>query len=177
MSLKMELRKWLLILAASLFTCSLRGQIADAPDDSVAGIPVNYTEARVGDYTLPDPLICTDGQRVRDVDTWIQKRRGEIVRLFEEHQFGTSPAAPKELRFALHEQAAPAFGEFLAAVAAEPVYELFGKDGLNTDEMPPADTAILNDIGFYLHDGGHGNAPSDWQVILEFLQKYLKPEN
>ena len=38
-------------------------------------------------------------------------------------------------------------GEFLAAVA-EPVYNLLGKQGLNTDKTPPPDTPILNDIGF-----------------------------
>jgi hypothetical protein len=31
-------------------------QIADSPDDAVADIPVNYTEAKVGLYTLPDPF-------------------------------------------------------------------------------------------------------------------------
>ena len=36
----------------------------------VAGIPVNYDEAKVGTYTLPDPLKLNDGKPVRDAKTW-----------------------------------------------------------------------------------------------------------
>ena len=64
-------------------------------------------------------------------------------------------------------------GEFLAAVAAGPVYELFGKKGLETDHMPPAGDPILNPIGYYMHEGGHGILPSDIPVFIEFLQKNL----
>ena len=65
------------------------------------------------------------------------------------------------------------YGGFLAAVAAEPVYNLLGKNGLKTVKMPPAGEPILNDIGFYMHDGGHGMDPTDWNVLLDFLQKNL----
>lgn len=64
-------------------------------------------------------------------------------------------------------------GEFLAAVAAEPVYRLLGKEGLNTQEMPPAGQSILHTIGYYMHAGGHGTIPSDWEVFLKFLQMHL----
>src|SRR3954466_13171459 len=71
-------------------------QVADAPDAAIKNIPVNYTEAKVGTYTLPDPLKLSDGQPVTDADTWMKKRRPEIVRLFEENQFGRIPAtSPK----------------------------------------------------------------------------------
>src|SRR5262249_5415461 len=53
-------------------------------------------------------------------------------------------------------------GEFLAAVAAEPVYRLFGKQGLGTNHLPPAGQAILHTIGYSMHAGGHGTIPSDW---------------
>lgn len=437
MSLKLNLRKRLLIIAAFfLLVSSGQGQIADSPADTVAGIPVNYTEAKVGDYSLPDPLKCSDGQIVDNADIWKNKRRGEIVALFEQHQFGKSPAGPKKIRFKVFDRGTSAFegkakrtqatiyfsdnadepkmdllmyvpgeatkpvpmllyisfransmsvddpgvregfiwnregekvpasegrrfkpmnvpavlargfgfatvyygdiepdfqdgarhgvrslfqttestppkpdeggaiaawswglsraldyfekdeavdakrvaimgvsrlgktvlwegardqrfalviaicsgesgaalsrrnygetvahitaptryhywfapgyqqyanhvnslpvdshmllgllaprpvllitgntdkwsdpyGEFLAAVAAGPVYKLLGKQGLNTDKMPPAGEPILNDIGFYMHDGGHGIVPADWNVILDFLQEHLQPE-
>jgi hypothetical protein len=68
-------------------------------------------------------------------------------------------------------------GEFVAAVAAEPVYALFGKRGLGlgTDGWPAAGTPILHDIGYYMHAGGHGTLPSDWDVFIKFLEMHLKP--
>jgi hypothetical protein len=67
------------------------------------------------------------------------------------------------------------YGEFLAAVAAGPVYKLLGKQGLDTDKMPAAGEPILHTIGFYMHTGGHGSAPTDWPVFLKFMQMHLQP--
>jgi hypothetical protein len=67
-------------------------------------------------------------------------------------------------------------GEFLAAVAAGPVYKLFGKQGLDTDQWPPADTPILHDIGYYMHDGGHGTLPGDWDIFLKFIAMHFHPQ-
>jgi hypothetical protein len=64
-------------------------------------------------------------------------------------------------------------GEFLAAVAAEPVYKLLGKKGLGTQEMPAAGQAILNDLGYYMHSGGHGALPGDYKVFIEFMKKHF----
>ena len=66
-------------------------------------------------------------------------------------------------------------GEFLAAVAAGPVYRLLGKQGLDTEEMPPAGQPILHTIGYLMHDGGHGTVPSDWDTYLKFMQLHLHP--
>ncbi|MCU1233202.1 MAG: putative acetyl xylan esterase [Candidatus Solibacter sp.] len=66
-------------------------------------------------------------------------------------------------------------GEFLAARAADPVYRLLGKQGLETDQMPPAGTPILHTIGYYMHAGGHGTIPSDWDQYLAFLKMHLQP--
>src|SRR3989442_553676 len=51
-------------------------------------IPVNYDEAQVGTYTLPDPLVLANGDRVRDARTWYEDRRPEILRLFETNMHG-----------------------------------------------------------------------------------------
>lgn len=65
-------------------------------------------------------------------------------------------------------------GEFLAEVAASPVYRLLGGSGLGTTRWPPQ-RPILNDLGYVMHDGGHGVVSSDWDVYLQFLVRHLKP--
>jgi len=47
-----------------------RAQIVDTEPGSVAGIPVNYTEAKTGSYTLPDPLTFADGSPVASAEAW-----------------------------------------------------------------------------------------------------------
>jgi len=67
-------------------------------------------------------------------------------------------------------------GEFLSAVAAGPVYNLLGKDPLDTTIWPAAKQPILHDLAYYMHDGGHGTVPSDWNIFLDFLKANLHPE-
>lgn len=66
-------------------------------------------------------------------------------------------------------------GEFLAEVAAGPVYRLLGAQSLGTDVWPPAGKPILHTLGYYMHDGGHGPLPADWNIFLEFLKMHLQP--
>jgi hypothetical protein len=65
-------------------------------------------------------------------------------------------------------------GAFLAAVAADPVYRQLGQRGLQTDQMPPAGQPVGYALRYFMHSGGHGPLPSDWQQFLLFLQEFLK---
>ncbi len=67
-------------------------------------------------------------------------------------------------------------GEFLAAVAAGPVYKLLGKDPLDTNTWPAAKQPILHDLSYYMHDGGHGMVPTDWDIYVQFLKMHLHPQ-
>lgn len=60
---------------------------------------INYDETKVPDYTLPDPLTLIDGTEVADADTWSQRRRPEILKLFEEHVYGKVPGRLEETTF------------------------------------------------------------------------------
>lgn len=84
-------------------------RVADSPDGSVAGIKANYTETLAGEPTLPDALQMADGRPVRDAATWREQRRPELVRLFEETQFGKVPGRPAELSFEVTESGTTAF--------------------------------------------------------------------
>lgn len=66
-------------------------------------------------------------------------------------------------------------GEFESAVAAEQVFNMMGKKGLGTTEMPPAGQMVGQDLAFYMHDGGHGTVPSDWDVFLKFMDMHFRP--
>jgi len=65
-------------------------------------------------------------------------------------------------------------GEFLSAVNAGPVYRLLGEPDLGTDQAPPAGQPILHTLGYYMHAGGHGTIPSDWEQFLKFMQLHLR---
>jgi hypothetical protein len=82
---------------------------------------------------------------------------------------------PVLLQTGRYDHAADPKGEFLAAVAAAPVYELLGGSGLaaTADEWPPAEPVLDGDVAFLVHDGGHGTADEDWPVFLRFLQQHL----
>ncbi len=67
-------------------------------------------------------------------------------------------------------------GEFLAEVAAGPVYKLLGKDPLDTDVWPAAKTPIFHDLAYYMHEGGHGMVPTDWDIYIQFLKQHFHPE-
>ena len=60
---------------------------------------VNYDEAKVPEYQLPDPLVTLDGQRVTSATDWYVRRRPEILGLFEKHVYGRSPAPLATMSF------------------------------------------------------------------------------
>jgi hypothetical protein len=58
---------------------------------------VNYDEAKVPKYTLPDPLILQNGQPVKDAKTWNEKRRPELLNLFRAEMYGRRPGKPEHM--------------------------------------------------------------------------------
>jgi len=53
--------------------------------------PANYDESKVPAYALPDPLVMADGKKVTDAKTWTEKRRPELLALFETNVYGKAP--------------------------------------------------------------------------------------
>jgi hypothetical protein len=58
----------------------------------------NYEEAKVPAYVLPDPLRFQDGRPVGEARGWTERRRAEVLRLFQEHVYGKSPGPPPRMR-------------------------------------------------------------------------------
>lgn len=65
-------------------------------------------------------------------------------------------------------------GEFAAAVAASPVYDLYGLRGLAGEQFPPLDRPILRDMGFLVHTGGHTVLRLDQKVMTDFMDRHLR---
>jgi len=75
---------------------SVFAQIPDQPDANIAGIPVNYTEAKVGVIKLPDVLTTFDGKPVTTAKMWNNVRRPELLKYIESEYYGRVPkTAPK----------------------------------------------------------------------------------
>jgi hypothetical protein len=52
----------------------------------------NIDEAKVPKYSLPDPLVLKNGQKVTTAAMWWQQRRAEIVEDFDREIYGRAPA-------------------------------------------------------------------------------------
>lgn len=69
--------------------------------------PTNYDEDKVPVYTLPDPLVFENGQRVASPAEWL-RRRAEILGVLQDQMYGVMPGGPKMLRVETRESG-PAF--------------------------------------------------------------------
>src|SRR5260370_10754242 len=58
-----------------------------------------YEEAKVPNFTLPEVLALRSGERVRDAKSWNNRRRPEILAIYQTEVFGKSPAKPAKLSY------------------------------------------------------------------------------
>ncbi len=63
----------------------------------------NYDESKVPDYTLPDPLVMSDGTKVTNAEMWRKRRRPELLSLFKEYVYGAMPPAKEIAHIETHD--------------------------------------------------------------------------
>jgi len=71
---------------------------------------INYDEAKVRPYTLPETLTLAGGGKVTTAAVWEQQRRGELLGLFREYVYGFAPPKPDTLTFRVVETDPKAMG-------------------------------------------------------------------
>ncbi len=59
----------------------------------------NYDESKIGTYTLPELLMLQNGKPVSDANTWLKKRRPEILRLYQTDIYGSVPKHAPKVKF------------------------------------------------------------------------------
>ena len=67
-------------------------------------------------------------------------------------------------------------GEFLAAVAADPVWKLYNLQGLGTQAMPSENTSIGKMIGYHIRNGNHDLLQFDWNQFADFADRKLQKD-
>lgn len=83
------LRKTVLTFFLSFIVCSAWAQ----------KYKVNYDEKKVAPYQLPELLMTAQGDTIRTTEDWEQKRRPELLALFEQEMFGRAPVSFGKLRY------------------------------------------------------------------------------
>ena len=80
-----ELLSFSVFIIGIIPLCAIFAQDKQILSDKPAG---QYDESKVQKYTLPDPLLMVNGERVTDTAVWNGRRRREILEMFETYVYG-----------------------------------------------------------------------------------------
>lgn len=143
---------------------------------------LNFNEAKVPAFSLPDPLLRTNGEKICDSTGWLDGQRSEILRLFEDHVYGVSPGEFGQLDFGgIHYEASVLQG--LAVLKEIDIY--FGDRKLGPaihvllliPKLVPKPVPVflgLNFLGNHtIHPDPHISIHRQWQT----LSRYSLPEH
>lgn len=64
-------------------------------------------------------------------------------------------------------------GEFLSARRADPVYQLYKKNGVGVDSLPPLSHPVGDRIRYHIRPGKHDITLYDWQQYMDFADKHF----
>ncbi len=97
----------------------------------------NVDESKVPPYILPDPLLMSNGKKVKDTNDWNTIQRPYIYHLFEENVYGRYPTQPVAIHFKIRESSNNA----LNGMATRKQVRIY---------LHPTDTTVFTDVLIYL---------------------------
>jgi hypothetical protein len=160
----------------TLFTFSLLLGLTFALAGLAQPPETNYDESKVPHYTLPDPLVLSNGQRVTDARTWIERRRPEILHLFEEYVYGKSPGRPEKMRSQVRSVAADALG---GKATRKEVTVLFSGDpqGPKMDILMYLPNAVPKPVPLFLGLNFAGNHAINKDPGITVSTSWMRPSS
>ncbi len=83
--------------------------------------------------------------------------------------------APRPVLFsnALDDQWANPDGQFDMLVAADPVYRMFGVEGVGQKKRPEVGQFMNSRLAYYIREGKHSMTRQDWTIFLEFADRQV----
>ena len=126
--------------------------------------PVNYDESKANVYkTLPDPLVMNDGTPVTTASQWWNKRRPEIVELFDREMYGRMPANLPHVKWELVSTTHDKKGDVPIVTK-----KLIG----HTDNSADPDIKVELELELSMPEGAKGPVP----VVMElgFSKEFLE---
>jgi hypothetical protein len=128
----------------------------------------NSDESRVPPYTLPDPLLLKNGQRVASAEEWWRARRPEIVEDFDREVYGRVPANVPGVRWEVASTTREMNGEYPVIVkklvgrvdnSADPDIDVNIDLTLATPADAKGPVPVIMEFGFSFPAGARPPAP------------------
>ena len=80
---------------------------------------------------------------------------------------------PVYVASAKEDEWADPYGEFLSTYYASPVYQLYNKSGVISNEMPPVNEPIQNSVAYHIRTGKHDVTDYDWEQYIKWAKEQL----
>jgi hypothetical protein len=162
-----------MVLAAHVLMCGVHVVSVLAEE------PVNYDEAKVRAYVLPDPLKMTDGRSVTTAADWKNQRRPELLELFRTQVYGRSLPALQNVRFEVTDEASESTKPFGVRKRVR-IYTPDAKDwaGIKLTLYVPTGTTqpVPAFVGMHLFDTA-SEKPVPGKLLEEEVSEKLPGEN
>ena len=135
----------------------------------------NYSEQRVPKYTLPNPLVLSDGTKVTNAGTWRTKRRPEILELFREYVYGRAPIdKPKNMTFKVFDLERKAL-DGLATRKQVTVNFTGKKDGPKMDILIYLPNAVKKPVPTFVILNFGGNHTIHRDPAIKLSENWMRP--
>jgi hypothetical protein len=138
-------------------------------------LPVHSDESKVPPYTLPDPLVMANGDRVTDARMWTEKRRPEILELFRQHVYGRRPGKLEGIHTEVTAVDEKAF-EGKATHKQITIYFTPGKNGPKMDLLLYVPNKTAKPVPAFLGLNFHGNQSVDPDPGIALPTSWMKDD-